>query len=188
MNTETGDYQSESDPDKTVLLAILQDDFNDREYIPIRKALIESGYNVEICSQKEGECHGIYGTVLYADFGFQDIEPANYIAVIFLGGLNIKTMAEDHQTIEFVQRFVASGKLIGALSEAPLIIMEAGILKSGQSLTASPSLKEDLLQRGVIYTGENITLDGNIMTGKSQDTAEEFAEKLIEIFRSQSAN
>lgn len=64
------------------------------------------------------------------------------------------------------------GKLIAAICAAPMIIGELGFLE-GKKATCYPGFENHL--KGAYLTGDMVTVDGNIITGKGPGAASDFA-------------
>jgi len=76
--------------------------------------------------------------------------------------------------------FNQQGKLLAAICAAPLVFGSTGILK-GKNATCYPGVESRLT--GANYTGNEVEVDGNIITGKGPGLALKFslllAEKLV---------
>ncbi|MBL0226865.1 MAG: DJ-1/PfpI family protein [Geobacteraceae bacterium] len=72
--------------------------------------------------------------------------------------------------------FQASGKLIGAICAAPIILAAAGLL-SGRRATSYPSYSTKL--DGAVYEDRTVVTDGNIMTSQGPGTTIAFALAIV---------
>ena len=79
---------------------------------------------------------------------------------------------------------VNEGKKLAAICAAPQVFGTCGIL-DGKKATIYPSMEECL--KGGQATGENVTVDGNIITGMGPALAMEFALKLVEEIKGKEA-
>jgi protease I len=67
------------------------------------------------------------------------------------------------------------GKVVGAICAAPVILAKAGLLKDKKA-TVYPDHEYTLKQYGAIYTGEAVTVDGNIITGNGPESSRAFGQ------------
>ena len=71
-----------------------------------------------------------------------------------------------------------SGKLLGAICIAPVILARAGLLK-GKKATVFIDGADELRENGAIYTGNQIEVDGKIITANGPEAARLFGEELV---------
>jgi protease I len=69
----------------------------------------------------------------------------------------------------------ADGKVVSAICAAPVILAKAGLLKDKKA-TVYPDHEYTLKQYGAIYTGEAVTVDGNIITGNGPESSRAFGQ------------
>ena len=75
---------------------------------------------------------------------------------------------------------VDAGKKLAAICAAPMVLGACGVLE-GHDATIYPGMEDHLT--GARPTGENVTVSGNIITGKGPALAMEFALCLVEILK-----
>jgi len=117
---------------------------------------------------------GRNGITLQADCLFSEVADQEFDAVILPGGPGIKKLRGKVRLIAFICRHHEAGKLIAAICAAPLLLLDAGLLK-GVDYTAHPSTKEELpdpAQGSVVH-------HGTILTSVGAGTATEFALALV---------
>ncbi|MBR2674698.1 MAG: DJ-1/PfpI family protein [Mogibacterium sp.] len=73
-----------------------------------------------------------------------------------------------------------SGRKLAAICAAPMVLGACGVLE-GHEATIYPGMEDHLI--GAKPTGENVTVSGNIITGKGPALAMEFALTLVEILK-----
>jgi protease I len=76
-----------------------------------------------------------------------------------------------------VKTAVKEGKVLGAISIAPITLANTKVLK-GRRATVWSTLGKRLEGSGAIYTGNPLEVDGNIVTADSYEAAEEFAKTI----------
>ena len=79
--------------------------------------------------------------------------------------------------MKVAQDFQKNGRITAAICAGPSILANAGIL-IGKTVTGTPSQEENIKNRGGEYTGMPVEVDGQIITAKGPDAAEEFGEKI----------
>ncbi len=164
---------------KKVLMVIAHQDFRDEEYKQPHEILENAGAKITLASSKTGTAHGSYGLTAQVDILLSDINPQDYDCVIFVGGMGSSEYFNDQKTHSIAREMFAQKKLVCALCIAPNTLAQAGILK-GKKVTAYPSVKDDLIKQGAIYTGKDVEIDGNIITANGPQAAKKFAETILE--------
>lgn len=114
----------------------------------------------------------------YADALAKDLTMDSFDMVVLPGGLggtnNLKASA---LVAETVTAFAArEDKTVAAICAAPSVLGELGLL-AGKKATCFPGFEDKL--SGAIATGEAVTEDGNIITGKGMGAAIPFALHLV---------
>ena len=98
--------------------------------------------------------------------------------IVLPGGLPGATNLRDHAGLTArIREFAKAGKNLAAICAAPLVFGTCGILE-GKEATIYPGMEAELA--GAKATGENVTVCGNIITGKGPALAMEFALALVE--------
>lgn len=80
------------------------------------------------------------------DKSIYDIDIDEFDSLLLPGAADIEAAVEDQEIIEFIKRF--DGKIIGAISIAPILLIKAGILK-GRPFMAGVN-KVELLEEGFL--------------------------------------
>ncbi len=161
---------------RTVLLIIAQEGFQDVELDGTRKGLDAAGFSVQLASKSRGLCVGKYGGREQAETALADVEVAAYDRIGFIGGPGAHTFQDDPEAHHIARQTLELGKVLGAICIAPLILAEAGVL-AGKRATVWNGDDEQgtfLIERGAVYTGEPVTVDGLIVTADGPGSAEEF--------------
>ena len=104
---------------------------------------------------------------------------ADFVALVLPGGVaNPDHLRTDQQAVDFVREFVASGKPVAAICHAPWLLVEADQVR-GKRVTAWPSLQTDIRNAGGVWVGEQVVLDGNLITSRKPDDLRAFNEQLL---------
>jgi len=165
---------------KKVLMIVAPSGFRDEELFEPKAVLEKAGAKVVIASKNVSVAKGMLGAEASVDVMLSDVNINDYSAVILVGGRGATTYFDDIIVLKLVREASSLGKIIGAICIAPTILANAGVLKNKKA-TAFPSEKEKLEGEGVIYTGEDVTVDGNIVTAKGPSVAKKFGETIAKL-------
>jgi len=167
----------------SVLLIIANVDFQDHEYEGTRKGLESAGYDITVASTEVGTCTGKYGATQEATVVLKDVDVSRYDKVAFIGGPGAAVLMDNTDAHRIARETIEQGKKLGAICIAPTILARAGVLK-GKRATVWDSGGEQaavLTEEGAEYTGEDVTVDGDIVTANGPPAAEEFGETLARL-------
>lgn len=167
---------------KTVLIVIAKEIFRDEEYLEPKIVLEDAFIRIKTASTEGGPCVGKSGTYAVADMAIADADPAEYEALIFIGGSGASVFFDDAGAHRVAQQMHADGKVVAAICIAPSILARAGLLK-GKKATAFESQKEDLIAHGAEFTGAPVEVDGRIVTADGPDSATAFGEAIRDLLK-----
>jgi len=165
-------------------IAILATDgFEQVELTDPKKNVEAAGASTEVLSNKDGSIKGWK----FTDWG--DTVPVNkqvskanvddYDALILPGGqINPDKLRMDKAAVDFVQRFVQTGKPVAAICHGPWMLIEAGVVK-GKTVTSWPSVRTDLKNAGANWVDQEVAEDGNIITSRKPDDIPAFSKAVI---------
>jgi protease I len=85
------------------------------------------------------------------------------------------------RAVEFVKRFVASGKPIAAICHGPWTLIEANAVQ-GRRVTSWPSLRTDLKNAGAQWVDQEVVVDNGLVTSRKPDDIPAFNRKMLEEF------
>ncbi len=159
------------------LFVIAPENFKDEEYFIPKKVLEENGVEVVTASLKS-EATSVAGKKTKVDVLLDDAT-TDYDMIAFIGGGGSSVYFDNTKAHALAKEFNEQGKIVAAICIAPSTLANAGILK-GKNATVFPSEKDNLEQKGAAYTGDNVTVDGNIITSNGPHAAEEFGNKIVE--------
>lgn len=163
--------------DNQILFVLANHDFRDEEYKEPERILTEAGAECKIAALVSGECVGVAGTLVTADYELGEVNPEEFLAVIFVGGTGVENYLKDELVHSLAKSFFSADKLVCAICWAPVILANAGILR-GKKATVWAGAKEDLEIGGACFTGEAVTSDGNIITANGPEAAEAFGQEI----------
>ncbi len=159
------------------LMIIAPRNFRDEELFQTKEALESSDVEVTTASKHAGEITGMLGKTATPDITLEQVNVDEYDAVIFVGGVGASEYFNDQKALSIAKDAVSKGKVLAAICIAPSILANAGLL-DGKSVTSYPSEQENLESKGARYTGEAVTRDGKIITGKGPEAATQFGQEI----------
>lgn len=121
---------------------------------------------------------GSHDIPVTVDMQIDDIEfDEDTVGVILPGGMpGTKNLYADERVREAVTYCASRGLLVCAICAAPMILGRMGILE-GKMATCFPGFEPEL--KGAEVTGDKVTVDGNIITGKGAGCAMSFGFAIV---------
>jgi protease I len=163
--------------DKKCLIVIPARDFNDQEYQDIREVLDAEGAIVKVATTAVEEAIGISSTHVVPDVSFDNVSVEEYDAIIFVSGPGVFEYYNNSTVLDLVRHFYREGKLVAAISRAVEVLARAGVL-SERRATIHPEAKQALLSRNIGYTGEDLTIDQNVITASGVAYGHKFSQAI----------
>lgn len=168
---------------KRALIVVAQQGFQDQELEGTAKALHAAGFELFLCSKEVGECTGKFGATVDATVAMRDADTADFECIAFIGGPGARALAEDEDALDLASRFMLRQKPMGAICIAPTILAAAGLLRGKRATVwnedgETAKLIEDA---GATYTGEDVTVDGLLVTGNGPAAADRFGAALASV-------
>jgi len=145
-------------------------------YIPVIAAPAVKRMNLVMHGFEEGWDTYIErkGYIIESDISFDDVNVADYIAVLMPGGRAPEYLRNDARVIKIVQEFSNSGKYIFAICHGSQILVTAGLVKN-KKIACYEHVKSEVEAYGGIYiTPDEAVKDGKIVTGKTWQSHPEF--------------
>jgi len=156
------------------ILFVINDLFEESETINPYDVLKRSGYDVTIASKKN-ECVGSHGIHLSNLNILSDLDYSTYDLVVLPGGPQYLKNQDDYDYLNLIHYFIKN-KALACICATPTILGHLGLLKD-KKYTCFPPMNEDF---GGTFTGEDATIDGNLITGRGAGSSLVFAYKIVE--------
>jgi protease I len=170
---------------KNVLIIIAAQNFRDEEYEKPRRILEEEGARVTVASTSLNPSKGVRGMIVKPDVLLQDVNPNDFQAVIFVGGVGSRQYFDDPIAHSIARKMFDDDKIVSAIFIAPVILVNAGLLADKKATVFSSEIGT-LRAKGVNYTNVPVAKDGNIVTACGPEAAEQFGRILTEALSSKS--
>ncbi len=150
------------------------------EAITIIDLLRRAEIDVTTAGLEKGSVKASRGVILIPDTTLEEALKQDYDMVILPGGLpGSDYLDQDPRITELLKSMVSKGKPVAAICAAPKVLVSAGLLES-KSATSYPGVLDQMEVPQMNYTGNAVTIDGNIITSRGPGTAMDFALTLIE--------
>ncbi|MDH4162454.1 MAG: DJ-1/PfpI family protein [Nitrospirota bacterium] len=165
---------------KKVLMVIAKSKFRDEEYLEPRKALESEGAAITVASSSLEVAEGMLGLKVKPDRLITGVKEEDFDGVVFVGGGGSKEYFDSPVAHDLARNFYDHDKLTSAICIAPAVLANAGLLK-GKKATSFPSSEATLKSRGAVITGEDVSMDGKIVTAVGPEAAKKFGQKLVDV-------
>ncbi len=161
-----------------VIVVVARDRYQSLEFNPVVDALKKENYQVVIASDEIGTATGTTENT-EVEITFSDIDASNYIGIFIIGGSNsLWYNAELHKVLK---DFDSEDSLIAAICYGSVALATSGII--GEDDIAcwynSPESDPIMEEYKVVDSEEDVTVEGNIITGDGPNAAEEFAQEIV---------
>lgn len=162
------------------VLMLFADGFEDVEAVATRDVLVRAKIDVtdvKICEDREL----VVSSHKMSFCGFKSAKNINvgeYEAIVLPGGsVGVNNLLQSRVVDQLVNEFYRQGKLVCAICAAPMVLGKNGLLRN-RRYTCYPGCNEGL---DGIYTGEEVVVTDNIVTGRSMLYSIPFGLKIIEL-------
>ena len=113
--------------------------------------------SIDVFAKKRELVKSEEGFKIFPDKTIYECDLEEYDSLLLPGATDIRHVVEDMEMIEFIKKF--RGKVIGAISIAPILLVKAGML-SGKAFMIGAT-KESLLEEGYTNTDLQYMKDWN---------------------------
>ncbi len=165
---------------KAKVACILSSDFEDSELRIPYDRMKSQGYDIDIIATKSGqEVVGKNGKErVKSTKGIDEVKAENYQALFIPGGYSPDHLRMDRRFVDFVKAFDQQKKTVAAVCHGPQMMITAGLVK-GRTLTAWPTIQEDLKMLGANVKDQPVVEDGNWITSRKPDDLQQFSEAVV---------
>jgi protease I len=128
------------------------------------------------------------GYVIQSDISFDEVDPAEYEAVLMPGGRAPEYLRNDARVIKIVKEFQKSNKYIFAICHGVQILVTAGLIHK-KNVACYEHVKFEVEAGGGHYiTPDEAVKDDKIVTGKTWQSHPEFYKIVFSCLRESSEN
>jgi len=172
---------------KKIVIVIAFRDFRDEEYFVPKEIFKKAGIEVKTASNKKGVAIGADGGEVGVDFLISELNPADFDAMVFVGGPGCLKNLDNGESYEIIRRTVAEGKVLAAICISPVILAKTGVLAGKKATVWASALDRSpvkiLKENGAIYQDESVIVDGKIITANGPAAAQEFGQTIMQILK-----
>lgn len=162
-------------------VVFLANGFEEIEALTAVDVLRRAGVVVDTVSVCEKQVTGAHGIKVIADKTEDDFNPDDYDAVVLPGGMpGAKILGECKKVVGCAATFDARHKIVAAICAAPATVLGMNGLTEGDALPAIPPISSCAFWKAPTYTGEELTVDGNLITANGPKAAMRFALAICE--------
>ncbi|WP_345975690.1 type 1 glutamine amidotransferase domain-containing protein [Sulfurimonas sp. HSL3-7] len=152
-------------PSRKKIAILIDDMFEDSEFIYPYYRLLEAGMDVDVVGQEKRAYRGKHGTTAKATHRIHAIESDKYDALYIPGGYAPDRLRREPAMVALVKSLFEAGKPLCAVCHGPSLLISAGVLE-GKKVTAYASIKDDIENAGADYTGRSVEQDGSLITAR----------------------
>jgi protease I len=154
-------------------------------------ALADGGAETTLVSLRRGRIRGMHmhqpGDLVRVDKAIDDVQADDYDGLLIPGGyISPDSLRQSAQVRAFVRQFDAAGKPIALLSQAPLLLVSAG-LAPRRTLTSWPGIRDDVVNAGATWRNQDVVRDAHVLSGRGTQDLEAFVQALVPFFAGEPA-
>jgi protease I len=171
---------------KKVVMIIAFRDFRDAEYFIPKEILENAGIEVKTASNKLGTAIGADGGDTQVDLLVSQINPAEFDAIIFVGGPGCLNALDNEDSYKIAKEAVSQEKVLGAICISPVILAKASVLKGKKATVWTDFTKSQakiLKNEGAIFEDKDVVVDGKIITANGPSAAKEFGMTIVNFLK-----
>ncbi|RRQ29547.1 type 1 glutamine amidotransferase [Rhodococcus sp. Eu-32] len=157
------------------------------ELVQPRDAVQKAGATTTLVALTHGDIQAMNndveaGNTFGVDRVVADVSPDDFDALILPGGTtNPDKLRTDSAAVDFVRRFVGSGKPVGVICHGPWTLVEADVVR-GRTLTSYPSIRTDIRNAGGTVVDQEVVVDNGLVSSRNPDDLPAFCEAIVDQF------
>ncbi|MBY6413692.1 type 1 glutamine amidotransferase [Rhodococcus sp. BP-252] len=157
------------------------------ELVQPRDAVQKAGATTTLVALTHGDIQAMNndveaGNTFGVDRVVADVSPDDFDALILPGGTtNPDKLRTDSAAVDFVRRFVESGKPVGVICHGPWTLVEADVVR-GRTLTSYPSIRTDIRNAGGTVVDQEVVVDNGLVSSRNPDDLPAFCEAIVDQF------
>lgn len=168
---------SQQHKNKSVLLFLPAQNFNEHEFLIVSNSLYAAGYKTFIVSDSSFLCVGSNGLKVKNDVQLFNAHESNFAGFIIIGGSGTRNYWDNSSLQNIAKKFALNKKPVGALCCAPVILAKAGLLTEPATCFADD--RKALEREGVEFVNSPVVANRKIVTGQDPASSTEFVNRFI---------
>lgn len=174
------------------IAVLAADGFENVELAAPTAALKEAGAEVVVISLHSGRIRGMDvhqpADLLPVHKTVHDARASDYDGLLIPGGyISPDLLRQSAPARDFVRALNGLGKPIALMSQAPLIIVSAGLATS-RTLTSWPGVRDDLVNAGATWLNEAVVRDANWLSSRCPEDTDALIRELIPFLEGEPAH
>lgn len=160
---------------------LVTDLFEDSEYTSPVEALENAGHHTTSIEKKAGNVvKGKRGeTEITIDQGIDDVDPADFDALLIPGGYSPDQLRKDKRFLDFVKHFDENQKPIFTICHGPQLLINAEVVE-GKHITSVSQVGIDLINAGAIWVDSEVVIDKTgLISSRTPDDLPAFNEAIV---------
>jgi len=164
------------------IACLLESMFEDSEFVKPADAFRQAGHQVTVIGLEPGkDLKGYRGTAtVRAEKGIDTVRPDEYDALFIPGGYSPDHLRLNPKVVSFTKAFFDADKPVFAICHGPQLLITARVVK-GSTLTAWPTIQDDLRQLGAKVVDQEVAIDGNLVTSRKPDDIPAFIRESLKV-------
>jgi len=161
------------------ILIFVGDDYEDLELWYPKLRLIEAGVAVVVAGANANQKYlGKHGYPCVADAAIADMQSSEFHGVVCAGGWMPDKLRRDPHVLQLLQEFHTAKKMVAAICHGGWMPISAGIYR-GINVTASPGIKDDLINAGAIWHDQPVVVDQHFVSSRKPDDLPDFCREML---------
>ncbi|MEE9487430.1 MAG: type 1 glutamine amidotransferase domain-containing protein [Candidatus Brocadiales bacterium] len=161
------------------VLILVEDLYEDLEGWYPKLRLIEAGAEVVVAGPEKKTYNGKNGNYpMPADCRVDEVNWHDFDAVIIPGGYAPDRLRQHEGVLKVVKAMGEAGKIIAPICHGAWVPISAGVVK-GKRMTCWRTIKDDLVNAGVIYEDKSVVVDGNMISSRFPADLPDFLRAII---------
>ena len=165
--------------------ALIEDRFEEAEYVHPRQALTDAGAEVALISalpEIQALRHFDAGERFARDLSWEEAPPEAFDALLLPGGvINADALRLRPEAQRMAQALVRAGKPVAVICHGGWLLISSGLVQ-GRTVTSWPSLQDDFRNAGAHWVDQEVVVDGNWISSRKPDDLPAFNRETIRIF------
>lgn len=164
-----------------IVMVAAPQQFRDEELLLPRQAFQDAGHSVQTVSTQLGEGQGMMGHIETFSATLKDVDLSQTDALVIVGGYGaIEHLWPNAVLHTLCQQLVMKGRVVGALCVSPVVLAKAGLLNAKRATVwTMPETQAAFDEAGAFCTGDDVTVDGNLITANSPEASLAFAKAVL---------
>jgi protease I len=168
------------------IAVLATDGFEQAELRTPLTALVDGGADTTLVSLRRGRIRGMHlhqpGDLVRVDKTIDDAQADDYDGLLVPGGyISPDSLRQSARVRAFVRQFDMAGKPIALLSQAPLILVSAG-LAPRRTLTSWPGIRDDAVNAGATWLNQDVVRDAHVLSCRGTQDLAAFVQALAPFF------